>query len=319
MAVVARRPQPPLSRLRRWHRGCGLAVLLVLLLALLSGTLLVYKKPLLRWATAAGQLPDGYTTAALRADLRRLPAHPRVRPGDSFKAPNTDEPYWALRHADGSQTLLQTATLQPLQRGAWLLTALGWTRALHVHLLAGVTGEVVLLVSAVGGLFLCGSGLWLWWPARRGLRWRWVMPVAPRRQWLLHYHRHSGAVVALLLALILFTSAVMLWQKVRGAIASPAAAVAAANPGADGFVLRGEVLSRALDHALREFPDSWPTYISVETASVETAGRAPLLRVRVRLAGELHPNGRSGLWMDTASAAVVRQQRLEGISRGRAC
>ena len=196
--------------LRRWHKWLGLAVLLPLLVCAASGCLLVYQKPLIRHLVAGGaSLPADYGGAETARDLDMIGARFDPETIDLLKAPGPGEPYWRLVTGSGESHLLAPVTLRPLTSNGWLLDTLAVARELHTVLLVGVTGEVVLFVTALVALFLTISGLQLWWPRRRALRWRLVLPTRPRPHLMLQYHRHAGAVLSLVLLPVVAPSAAL--------------------------------------------------------------------------------------------------------------
>ena len=67
---ILRATSPARQSLRRWHNLCGLGVALVLIVTAFSGSVLVYKKPLIHWlaAPSAEWSPD-YNVAHVAQDL----------------------------------------------------------------------------------------------------------------------------------------------------------------------------------------------------------------------------------------------------------
>ena len=84
---------------------------------------------------------------------------------------------------------------------------------------------------------------------------------------------------------------------VLAASASPAPA-SADNAIAEGYL-----------HIQQQLPDSWPTYITLS----EEQG-APSLKVRVRLNGEWHLNGRSTVWLNTHNGELRRTERSDQMA-----
>lgn len=278
--------------LRRWHRWCGLAVLGFLLAATLSGTLLVYKKPLIQWlVTANATLPADLDITALGADLDRIARAHAPPERRLIKAPNPEEPYWTLTGEDGALQLLAVGSLTPYDANGWLLEGLALLRDLHVTLLAGIPGEAVLLATGIGGLFLSITGVVLWWPLRRGFRWRWLLPRPLAARLMIQAHRHCGAAVSLVLIMVLLTGSLMLWQVLVAPLLPPLETTALPPGGPEA---RGSP-SAWLRHGAKAVPDGWPTYIRLPDSG---AGE---LSLRFRLAGEWHPNGRTSVTLDSAS------------------
>jgi len=286
----------------RWHRYCALAVLLFVLLASVSGVLLLYKKPLLRTLVAEGaQLPLNYTQQQVQRELAQLAPEPGI--SQRLKAPNAEEPYWTRTLPDGSRQLLQIETLQPYTDCLWLVTAMEWVRQFHYTLLAGAAGEVVMLGVGLSLLFLLFGGIWLWWPARRGFRWRWVAPFPPvGRRWLL-YHRHSGIVLVPTMVLSVATGTIMLQQKVWNLVS--AAPPETEEPVRSMPVNTGQTLSQLLQRGQQEFPGGWPTYLRTDGTQA---------RFRFRQPGEWHANGRNWVQVGTEQGEGLEVSRTEEAS-----
>jgi len=308
----SRAPRPARQRppgLWRWHQWAGLAGLLVLLVAALSGTLLVYQKELVALVVTPGaRLPPGYGPTVIARELETIATTRGLEGAFSVKAPSALEPYWTLRHPDGLE-LLSLGSLQPYQGRLWFLRALEFVRELHVDLFASVWGEGLLLLSALLAMFLCISGLVLWWPGRRRFHWRWVLPRQIRPSQLLQYHRHSGALASPVLVVLLLTGSLMMWQKLVRPLLPPVASQtlsdAPAPPGDTGV---------AADYlrAQARMADGWPTYIRIWPE-----GGEQMMKVRFRLPGEWHLNGRTSVQVTGRSGDVVVSERSDRVGPAR--
>ena len=286
------------------HRWCGLGVLVFLLVAALSGSLLVYKQALIRWLIVDNtSLPANYNQTHVGEQLEQIKQLLGVDVGRSLiKVPSSAEPYWNLtRDADKFTQLLNPENLQPYSDNLWLLTCLAFARELHTELFAGVTGEVVLLLAGVMGLLLALSGIYLWWPTRRGFHWRWVLPRNWKLAHMLHYHRHSGLVFAAFMLILLLTGSLMLWQKLRGPLVTPIA------PLQSDLAIYSTESSQLLMLAQAQFPDGWPTFIRL------SSNENPQANFRFRLADEWHPNGRSSVKMDLAKGQQLVSARSDEV------
>ena len=299
------KPRPHPGQLRRWHRWCGLAVLAFLLIAALSGALLVYKKELVRLLITPGaELPADYDAAHMARQLDRIVQQAEAGTLRLIKAPNRKEPYWTLtlagRGGERTVQLLSSATLEPYRNNLWLLDGMAFIRELHTELLTGAAGEALLLASGVGGLFLSVTGLLIWWPTRRGFRWRWVLPRPMPMRFVLHSHRHAGAVAAAILIAVMLTGSIMLWQKLVRPLLAPAPATTLQTS------LAGEVApSRWLLAAAAAVPDGWPTYIRLPDGDRGEAS------IRFRLPGEWHPNGRTSVTLEATTGKMTLSQRSD--------
>lgn len=279
--------------------------MLFLLIAAVSGTLLVYKKELVQLLIApAAALPAGFDQAQLAAELDRIALQVNAAELARIKAPNADEPYWTLTGTDGGERLLAIGSLEPYIDNLWLLDAFAFVRALHTELLTGVFGETLLLASGSIGLFLSITGLILWWPSRHSFRWRWVLPRPRPPKQLLVAHLHHGAVMAAVLILVTLTGSVMLWQKLVGPLLPPLAATALpaqSQPAGAAPV----AASQWLQVAFAAVPDGWPTFIRLPDQ------RSTEFSVRFRLPDEWHSNGRTSVSFDTASGGANLSYRSD--------
>lgn len=310
-AAPAARAKSAGGTLLQWHRWAGLGATLVLLVAALTALPLVYKKQLIRWLVVPeAVLPADYDVARMASDLDLLAQRVPDLGAYLVKAPNAEEPYWMLTADTGMLNVYALDTLQPVRHNEWLLHALEVVRELHVELMAGLTGEYLLLAAAIVAVALGITGLILWWPARRGFRWRWVLPTPKQFKWqlLMQYHRHSGALTSVLVTLVSFTGVLLLWQSLVFPLLPPQAF----HPQPAPFANVGEAApSQLLLHAQRAIPDGWPTYIRLGAAN------APEASVRFRLPGEWHPNGRTSVIFDRTSGAVRVSERSDAASLAR--
>lgn len=295
--------------LRVLHRWAGLIAGIILLVASATGVALVYKKPLIRTlVTPDASLPSGYDVENMATALDRIAKLPAHTPETLIKAPNPDEPYWTLIATDGGLQLLAIDTLAPYTNSTWLLDGLAFLHELHTMLLAGIPGEILLLASGVAGLALAMTGPVIWWRGRRAFRWRWVFPKPVRLSLMLQYHRHSGALCAIPLILVLLTGSLMLWQILVAPLMPPAMPSKLPhrleNPG-------NAMPSVLLAEASRLIPDGWPTYIRLGT------GKSPNASIRFRLPGEWHPNGRTAVTFDRTSGDIKQSLRSDDATSGR--
>lgn len=287
-----RRHPPRANLLLSWHRWCGLIALIFLLLAALSGSLLVYKQALIKLIiTPHAQFSDDYKISQMAAQLDQIAQ--RIQPDASgylIKAPNPDEPYWTLtRDADRQVQLLTLDSLEQYQQNLWLLQTLSFFRELHTELFTGVVGEAILLLSGVLGLALCITGIILWWPTKRSFRWHWVLPRTIKLSYLMHYHRHAGTLTTPILLIILLTGSIMLWQKLTAPILTPLPTTQISNALATPI---NTTPAQLLLQAHKQFPDAWPTYIRLATPA------NPAASFRFRLPDEWHSNGRTSVKID---------------------
>ena len=295
-----------------WHRWLGLAAMAVLLIAAASGSLLVFKKPLVRWlVTPDSSLPGDYGSGQMARELDRIAAMLPLREPMLIKAPNPEEPYWTLTDPQGNVRLFDIDSLLPYSDQLHVLDVLAFTRKLHIDLLAGVPGETLLLAGGVLGLTLCVTGLVLWWPTRRLFRWQWVWPRPVRKSLMLQYHRHAGAAAAVILILVLLTGSVMLWQGLIRPLLPPAPVKVISPDTITAGAGYDSQPSALFNMARNQVPDGWPTYIRLPSAATAEAS------FRFRLPGEWHPNGRTSVSINTASGEMRVSVRSDEATPGR--
>ena len=290
------------------HRWIGLSVVPIFFVTCLTGLALVYQKGIVRqMVTPDAVLPDQYGVQQVGAELEQLMAMPQFHSDALIKAPNAEEPYWWIRRPGGDKQLFRIGDLQQYEQGVWILPVLEFARHLHIELLSGLVGEVLLLYVGLMTLLLGFTGIWLWWPQRRGFHWRWVIP--PRRRLklksFLRLHSQSGIVLLPMFFVVPLTASVMMFQKVRNALT--AAPVVATEMVDYAEVSNGQIAA-ALKLSVDSIENSWPTYIRLLPGDVPTA------KFRLRLEDEWHPNGRTNIVVDLGAMAItdlqdVRQAR----------
>lgn len=195
----------------------------------------------------------------------------------------------------------------------------GWLFLAHSQLLSGEFGHTVAGVCALALVVLSLSGIILWWPRRvpwtAWSTWRAALTVSGRggaKRVTYHLHRAVGFYASVFLFAAGVTGASLVFHEAfeRGAYllagtrAAPVRALSAA-PAAPA--LPAESLLAAAERAL---PGGTISYLYVPTA----AGQA--FRVRKRLPGEEHPNGKSFVHVDPATARVLAVEDGTRAPRG---
>src|SRR5690606_20174715 len=148
------------------------------------------------------------------------------------------------------------------------------------------------------------TGVILWWPARKGFRLRWVFP-GPKQfkvQLLTRYHRHSGALTAVMVTLVSLTGVLLLWQSLVFPLLPPQQFTNRPQPIAN---IATAPPSALLGHAVAAITDGWPTYIRLGREGSAEAS------IRFRLPGEWHPNGRTSVIFNLDSGDVKVSERSD--------
>ena len=276
----------------------------IFLVTCLTGVSLIYQKAIVRALVAPeASLPADYDIDQLSAELNLLLQHPRFSPNALIKAPNLEEPYWWIREPGGDKLLFRLGDLVQYEANSWLMPTYEFIRNLHIELLTGLAGEIFLLYVGAMAVVLGLSGLWLWWPMRSGFHWRWVLPPLRRLKLkgFLRFHSQSGIVILPMFLVVTLTASVMMFQKVRNAIAAAEIEAAEVTP----VAIDRHQLIAAVKLADATVKNSWPTYIRV------VPGDEPQAKIRLRLNGEWHPNGRTNVYVDMAKQQVTTLQHVE--------
>ena len=286
--------------LKTLHLWLGLSLGVLLSLVTLAGGVLLFEQPLLAAAhpeLGGREVPD---VAALGRTLDRILAGDEGRRLRSIALPdeaitafegvatNGDRLYFDP--ANGRLLLTRSAGRDPL------LLLLDW----HTHLLGGGNGETLLGLVAFGGLFMLGSGVWLYWPGRR----RAVTHLKPHARppilrWA-SWHRMVGVLALPLLLVTIGTGTTMAY---RGAVRTGLSQLFHERP-------------LAKPPGIHSAPSaiSWPLLLAAAQASAPDAAITRIslpvrpghaLTMRLRRPGEWNPNGRSMLWLDPYTANVL--------------
>ncbi|WP_184646505.1 PepSY domain-containing protein [Sphingopyxis sp. JAI128] len=285
-----------LDTLHRWTGG-----LIGLLLALLglSGTILLYEH---LWIGVPG------TGDALRGDLatvaattEKLMATPGAQ-GIIF----ADERFGLhqLRFGEGAGAYAsqsgEIATRWPSQ---WERPEL-WIFDFHHHLFAGDSGEWVIGIAGLCGLFFVISGVVLWWRTRRTFQLR-LWPKRLSRPSILMHHRDLGIVVAPLLLISIVTGTMMIFRPFAMMMIAPFGSPAEAAKAIEPPKYKGGPLATKPDYAAmlaearRRFPDAEFRILSLPRKTGDP------ISLRMRQQAEWLPNGRSTLWFDAASGKLL--------------
>lgn len=188
----------------------------------------------------------------------------------------------------------------------------GWLEGMHKFLhLEPAIGEPIMGYSALVFGFIILSGLVLWWPASRralkaGLTLNWKLKGRP---WNLNLHKVLGAYAALILLFSVSTGVPIAldWAKdllypLTGSRKSPPPVAPAAAPGAfAGF-------DAATDSIARVYPGATETYVPLP--------KKGLVAAYVIESGASHPNARSYVWLEPATARVIQARTYARAAAG---
>ncbi|MCK0532629.1 PepSY-associated TM helix domain-containing protein [Sphingobium agri] len=287
-----------LDLLHRWFGG-----LIGLVLAVLgfSGALLVHKDAWVLLPHASDtQVQE---TNAIAAAVERIMADPATRP-EMITFAGQDFGLNRLRFADGRGAYTdQAGNLVARWNSQWERPEL-WLFDLHHHLFAGDTGESVIGIAAIAGLFFIISGIILWIRTRKTFEFR-LLPKRMSRPAILRHHRDLGVVAAPLLILALLTGAILVFRPMAALILGPAAPgqidASLKAPSVPHVPLAAKYNGRALiEEARAHFPSA-----EVRSLSLPRQGSG-LVTLRMKRPDEWLPNGRTTLWFAADDGRMIK-------------
>jgi len=283
------------------HRWTGGLLGLVLALLGLSGTILLHRDAWVMLPHAGdAQVSD---TVAIAATVERLMADPAARPQSIIFARETFGLHRLAFGEDAGAYADQAGNLVTSWQSQWERPEL-WLFDLHHHLFAGDTGETIIGIAGLAGLFFVVSGVILWWRTRRTFAFR-FWPKRLTRSAITRHHRDLGVVVAPLLLLSLYTGLTMVFRPTTVLVLGPSApkVIDKALKGPDPIEAK---LADRLDwgsivHTARErFPNAELRILSLPR------GGSGLISLRMKQPEEWLPNGRTTLYFAADTGRLVQ-------------
>ena len=277
----------------------GLALSLLLFVLGVTGSALVYKEAYWRAVYPQLRVPEPVLgvhdhAAAIAAARREFGASLR-----SVKLPEPGVPAYHLYLTDG-EAFLAAHDHQVVDRWRASERLMSSLFDLHAHLLAGERGERVGGVVGLLGTVLALTGLVLWWPARRRFSLRHAFPVGRSRARLIQWHRDLGVLATPILLVLLLSGSGIVFYSTAGALLNGIfgdrpPAVAAAPTGGSPVALADAALLMRVNE---EFPRARLVFY------YPPAPGARYSEFRLKQPCELHPNGRSYLYLDAAGRVL---------------
>jgi uncharacterized iron-regulated membrane protein len=293
----------PSATLRRYrglwlklHRYLGLLLGAILVIAGISGSLLVFWQPLDAWLEPSLPAPSAECTREryqavpmlLDAAARRAPRAGRL---SSIAFPHAEQPLLWLQYSlpkpgadwddrfdvfvDPCTGAASAARVWDTQHAPWRGPVMGVVMRLHTSLLLNRpglwAGNYILSTSALLLIVSVLSGVYLWWPRRA--RWGDAIRIkrgASRERFIYDLHKSVGACAALLLLISLF-SGMHLYEPWHGLInravqrVSPSTRYGAAEPEptrAETQIAPVEIVARVYN----AFPDALVRSLSLPDA-----------------------------------------------------
>ncbi|HET7274747.1 MAG TPA: PepSY-associated TM helix domain-containing protein [Longimicrobiaceae bacterium] len=282
--------------IRLVHTYVGLALSLLFLVFAVTGGALVYKEAYWRLVypelrVPALELDADFHAAAIAAAKEHF--------GENVLSVKMPEPGVGGYHLylDGGEAFLSAVdhhlidSWQPSER------VMSFLFDLHAHLMAGDVGERIGGVIGLLGVFLSVTGLILWWPTRRRFALRHLLPRDLSVRSLLLWHRDLGVVTSPILLVLLLTGSGLVFYAtaqtlLNGAFGDPVPTAPAPilNPSTPLELPTAAMIARVE----AAFPEGRIVFYYPPRAGVT------FHEFRLKQPCELHPNGRSYVYLDAA-------------------
>lgn len=292
------------------HRWTGGFLGLVLAILGLTGALLVHRDAWIMLPHAGdAQIQE---TRLLAETTERLMANPASRPQSiTFATANLGLDRLDFGNGAGAYTD-QAGTLVSQWQSQWARPEL-WLFDLHHHLFSGDTGETIIGIAGVAGLFFVVTGTILWWRTRKTFAFR-VLPKRLSRPAIVRHHRDLGIVAAPLLVLSLLTGATLVFRPISALFLGPNAPTtidaALKPPTAPKVGLAPHLDWRGMIMVARaRFPDA-----ELRSLSLPRKGSG-LVTLRMKRPDEWLPNGRTTLWFAADDGHLVGARDAASLSR----
>ncbi|SEH64235.1 Uncharacterized iron-regulated membrane protein [Rheinheimera pacifica] len=284
----------------RLHRYLSWALGIWLVLLSVSGAVLLYKNPLLRW-----QYPQLQHIQPVANISHWGPLLNQLQQDAQFryvKFPAADALWLEAVTFDNQRHYYNQQHQLLLTRdvhGDWL----DWLYDFHLHLLSGESGHTANGVIGLLSMLLLLSGLWQWWPRRFNRR---LFNLPKPDSSLRSLRQYHSVLALLLLPLLLLTSAtgaMMVFstqtQTVLHTLIPPSAPPAQPLRSIAPVPLNATNWTAALQSAQQH----WPVQ-ALRLVSLRQKDSDPI-SFRAKAADEWHPNGRGVLQINPSDNSVL--------------
>ncbi|WP_151638926.1 PepSY-associated TM helix domain-containing protein [Noviherbaspirillum aerium] len=294
------------------HRYAGLVLGLFLFVTGLTGSAIVFSKAIDTALNPALMFiqPSADSRLHLEEGLQNARREvPQQRAAFIYMPLNADEPAQVVFQPGGARVHANPYTGEVLGVRHPNESLTGFLIDLHVHLLAGKTGQKIQGWIGLAAILLTVVGFVLWWP-KTG-RWNQALSIKWRagafRVWF-DCHRVVGATAGILIVITALTgSALALYDMVtepvlvaltgKGTREPPPASPPGSAPKAS--------LDSLIAEARKMYPDATVTRITLPAKENGAVG------VRMRLNGEVHQFGRSFVWFSQSGGVLRVDNALE--------
>lgn len=285
------------------HLYLGLALSLLLFVFSLTGGALVYKEAY--WRLVYPELRVTAPVPSAREHAAAIAAAHREF-GAALRSVKLPEPGVAAYHLylEDGEAFLSGRGHRVIDRWRPSERVMSLLFDLHAHLMAGETGERTGGVVSLLGAVLAVTGLVLWWPARRQFAIRHLLPLGVSRRGFLVWHRDLGVVASPIVLVLLLTGSGLVFYGTAGKLLNGMFGDAPANVAAAPETSSGPAAAIAdaalIEKVEAEFPDARLVFYYPPRDGATFNG------FRLKQPCELHPNGRSYVYVDAGGAVIAK-------------
>ena len=286
--------------LRRLHHWMGILIAAWLVIATVSGGLLLFKDEYYGWRYPA--LPDApMSVAANGAVTESIIASSRSRIA-TLALPTDSLPAYHVYYADGSEALFHPQSAERIAEWGVFDALPAFLFELHAYMLLGEFGHTLIgLVGLIAAVNIC-VGFALWWQRRATFQVRYLVPRSTRKKHLIRGHAAQGAVMSAALAVLVLSGSAMVFPgPALSGLSGLLGSSDKLRPLAEPMSAPAESIDwdYVFSAAAERFPEGQLRFVSIPAEPAQ-----PLV-LRVRNAQELHPNGRSYVVVDPERGEIL--------------
>lgn len=292
------------------HRWTGGLIGLVLALLGLSGTILLYEHLWIGVPGSGDPLRGDLTTMAAATEkmLEGTGAQGIIYADERFGLHQ-------LRFGEGAGAYAnQSGEMVSRWASQWERPEL-WIFDFHHHLFAGDSGEWVIGIAGLAGLFFVISGAILWWRTRKTFQFR-LWPKRMSRPAIVMHHRDLGIIAAPLLLISVVTGTMMIFRPFAMIMVAPFGSPAETAKALEPPKYKGGPLAEKPDftamltEARRRFPDAEFRIFSLPRKPGDP------ISLRMKQPAEWLPNGRTSIAFDAATGEVLAARDALALPSG---
>ena len=292
------------------HRWAGGVLGLILAVLGLTGALLVHKEDWIALPHAGDvRIEDPVALGGLTAHLLE-----GASGGESLIYASDRFGLVQVRNGGSGLYATQGGNVVARWNSQWERPEL-WLFDLHHRLFAGDSGEVIVGIAGLAGTAFVVTGTILWRRTRRTFRFR-LWPARMSGPAIRMHHRDLGIVMAPLLLLVALTGAMLIFRPVAGLVLAPISAPSVIEKELKAPKLESGPLAERHDWpgmiatAHRLYPDAQIRILSLPRNPGDP------IAIRMKQPAEWLPNGRTMLWFDAASGALLAHRNALSLQPG---